>query len=221
MAASIASKMIADARDMIDVDVQLHSGDYLGSFMHADWIQLQKLTVPTPGKKLMMSLKVRPVLTYLKYLRSIHLPDGLSKTTSVSKTVGQSSTVSVEASISETVEAGIGVVEDSTEFSLSVGYSSTWESSRTTEDSFTLTGPTSIYFYQPVTVMAYMQSGIFPAPFLGTYPSWATKKVGQKQFMLTSIMLDRTVGLNTSVGLVSFKTVCQFLFGDGWTKWKP
>lgn len=216
---AIASNQVAVAQDMVDVDVKLHSGSVIGVFMASDWHTLQKLKIP--GTSLAMDLKVRPVFTYLQYLRSIHLPAGLSKTTSISKTVGESTTTTVEESISDTIKASAGIVEDETSFSLSLGFSQTWESSRTTEDSFTLTGPTSIYFYQPVTVIVHQQTGPFPSPFLGGYPAWAVKVLGTASYMLASVKLDRTIGLNKSVGLVSFKDVCTYLYGDGWKKWKP
>lgn len=207
------------ATDMIDVDVKLYSGDYLGVFLKSDWNTLYTQVYPIPG--LTEDLKVKPIFTYLKYLRSIHLPEGLSTTTSVSKTIGQSDTVSIDATVSESIKAGIGVIEDTTEFSLSVGYSHTWESSRTTEDSYTLQGPASIYFYQPVTVIAYLQEGPLPIPILGSYPTWATKLTpGVSVYFLSAISHDKTIALNNSVGLTSFKSICEDLFNDGFGNWK-
>lgn len=213
----MASAKYPTASNMIEVDEALHSGDDIGVLMKGDWVEIADYQLPSIFG---VTLYTKPVFTYLKYLRSVHLPDGLSTTTSVSKTVGQSDTVSVDASVSETIEGGIGVVEESTEFTLSLGYSHTWESSRTTEDSYTLTGPTSIYFYQPVTVIAYKQASALPAPLLENYPPWATKLVSPTlAYFLASVGHDKTVGLNASVGLLSAQAVCSYLLGEGLASW--
>lgn len=203
---------------MVEVDEFLYSGKNLAVIMQSDWVTLSKERLP--GTPIAFDLKVRPVMTFLKYLRSIHVPEGLSTTTSVSKTVGQSDGVSVDASVSTTVSAGIGIVEDETEFSLSVGYSHTWESSRTTEDSYTLTGPASIYFYQPVTIMAYLQAGQWPLAFVHGTPQFGMKVTRGGSYMLSSVMQDKTIGLNKNVGLMSLKAASQYLFNAGWKTWK-
>ena len=92
------------AKNMIEVDELIYNGKNLAVIMDSEWITLSKERFP--GTPFAFDLKVRPVMTFLKYLRSIHLPEGLSTTTSVSKTVGHSDTVSVDASVSTTVSVG-------------------------------------------------------------------------------------------------------------------
>ncbi len=214
----MSSTTYPTAKDMTEVDETLYSGKYLGVFTDSDWVTLANDKIGSVDFG--MDLEIRPVFTYLKYLRSIHMPEGLSTTTSISKTVGQSSTLSVDASITETIEGGIGIIEDSTEFSLSVGFSHTWETSRTTEDSFTITGPASIYFYQPVVVMAYKLGGAWPSGFLSTYPDYADAEIDGDYYMLTAVKQDKTVGLNDNIGLLHFKSVCEYLLSsDGQSEW--
>jgi len=190
-----------------------------GSFVDCDWTGFEfKYSWGT------MRPTIRPVYCFMQYIGKNYVPGGVSQSHTFTKRRGFTQSITVSASLSQEVSAGVeGIASSKT--TVTLGFSSTTAFSEETEESWTqtVTGPASFWTYQPVVLYVLAGSDApqaqgFTVGYLNDRKLKYYERNGTYYWFL-AVYRNTPQVINTAVNPLSEAKIKDWLMGDGFNSW--